>query len=203
MAGHHGLELRFVASAARLEDCPRWDRVEAAFAGRSNAGKSSLLNAVGGGTALARVGRAPGQTRTLNFFVTGGALALVDLPGYGYARVSAVAAQGIAALLRCYLERRGNLGLLTVVMDARRPLAQEERLLIELAARRGIELVLAATKFDRLSTAERAQAERRFSAAGLRPVFCSVKTGIGVEEIRRRILSAAPARRPPALCSRA
>ena len=78
----------FVTSAFALDGCPRWKRAEVALAGRSNVGKSSLLNALVGVKGLARTSKTPGRTRCLNFFAVGGTLALCDLPGFGYAKMS-------------------------------------------------------------------------------------------------------------------
>ena len=90
------LDAKFVSSAFALGDCPRWERVEIALAGRSNVGKSSLLNAITGNKGLARTSKTPGRTRCLNFFEVGTHLALVDLPGYGFAKMSRLDAEKIA-----------------------------------------------------------------------------------------------------------
>ncbi len=90
----------FVTSAFALDGCPRWKRAEVALAGRSNVGKSSLLNALAGVKGLARTSKTPGRTRALNFFSVNDTLALCDLPGFGYAKMSHDDAAKIASMMR-------------------------------------------------------------------------------------------------------
>src|SRR5271155_3931045 len=103
------LTARFVSSAPSLATCPRSDRLEIALAGRSNVGKSSLLNALTGVKGLARTSKTPGRTRSINFFEGPRRLTLVDLPGYGYAKMSRSDAAEITRLLFDYLAQRENL----------------------------------------------------------------------------------------------
>ena len=188
------LEAQFVSSALALADCPRWDCAEVALAGRSNVGKSSLLNALTGTRGLARTSKTPGRTRGLNFFAAGETLALVDLPGYGYAKMSHDEAAKLAALLRAYLENRRNLVALVMLVDARRGPQREELELAAMVRARGIELIVAATKCDKLRNSERAAAFERFTPLGLEPIMCSAKSGEKIDELRRRILARADAR---------
>ncbi len=178
------LEAQFVSSAFALADCPRWDCAEVAFAGRSNVGKSSLLNALTGTRGLAR----------LNFFAAGETLALVDLPGYGYAKMSHADAAKLAALLRAYLEKRPNLAALVMLVDARRGPQSDELELAAMARTRGIALIVAATKCDKLRNSERAAAISRFTPLGLEPIMCSAQSGEKIDELRHRILAHADAR---------
>ena len=97
------LEAQFISSAFALSDAPRWARVEVALAGRSNVGKSSLLNALAGAKGLARTSKTPGRTRCVNFFAVGTNLALVDLPGFGYAKMARTDAVKIAEAAFSYL----------------------------------------------------------------------------------------------------
>src|SRR5580700_11602931 len=102
------LDAQFITSAFSLEGCPRWDRAEVALAGRSNVGKSSLLNALTGVKGLARTSKTPGRTRCLNFFSVNDRLALCDLPGFGYAKMSHEDAAKIASMMAEYMQGRAN-----------------------------------------------------------------------------------------------
>ncbi|MBF6569683.1 MAG: ribosome biogenesis GTP-binding protein YsxC [Candidatus Binataceae bacterium] len=178
---------QFVTSAFNREGCPRWDRVEIAFAGRSNVGKSSLLNALTGKRGLARTSRTPGRTRSLNFFEAGETIALVDLPGYGYAAMSHDQAAGLANLLRDYLISRRNLVALAMLIDGRRGPEREELELAAMAAERGIDLIVIATKCDKLRAAKRAALPKLFAAVGGAPILCSAPDAEGIEQLRRVI----------------
>ncbi len=178
----------FVASAPTASDCPRWDRAEIAIAGRSNVGKSSLLNALVGERSLARTSRTPGRTQALNFFTLGESMAIVDLPGYGYARVPQAVANRIAVAMREYLARRRQLAALVLLVDSRRGPQAEERELADAARIRGIELIIAATKCDKLKRSERAAAIARFDARDGAPLLCSASSGEGIDELRRMLL---------------
>jgi GTP-binding protein len=185
------LDAQFAASAAALAECPRWDRIEVAIAGRSNVGKSSLLNALVGVEGLARTSKTPGRTRALNFFAVGEDLALVDLPGFGYAKMSHADAARIGALMSEYLERRRNLVAVLILIGARRGPEREELSLAAAVRRRGLALLVAATKSDKLRRSERAGATQRFKPLGIEPVWCSATDGQGIEELRRRLLRCA------------
>ncbi|HLK85094.1 MAG TPA: ribosome biogenesis GTP-binding protein YihA/YsxC [Candidatus Binataceae bacterium] len=185
------LDARFVTSAFEPGGYPLWDRAEVALAGRSNVGKSSMLNALAGAKNLARTSRTPGRTRALNFFAVGDHLAIVDLPGYGYARMPRSEAARVAAIMNQYLDRSERLTALVLLVDARRGPGCEE---LELAARmreRGTPVIAVATKCDKLRRAERADALARFKAMGVAPVLCSSVDGEGIDELRRRIVGCA------------
>ena len=189
------LDAKFISSAFALSDCPRWGRVEVALAGRSNVGKSSLLNAVTGSKGLARTSKTPGRTRCLNFFEAGANLALVDLPGYGFAKMSRADAAKIAGLLAEYLRERRQLVALVMLIDARRG---PERAEIDLAAAvrdRGLELIVVATKSDKIRNAERPEIPPRFAALATAPIMCSSFDGEGLDELRGRLLECARASR--------
>ena len=174
-----------------MGDCPRWERVEVALAGRSNVGKSSVLNAITGSKGLARTSKTPGRTRCLNFFETGANLALVDLPGYGFAKMSRADAVKIAGLLADYLRERRQLAALVMLIDARRGPEREELDLAAAVRERGLELIVAATKSDKIRNAERPEIPRRFAALATRPIMCSAFDGEGLGELRGRILDCA------------
>ena len=182
------LGAKFVSSAFAMGDCPKWERVEVALAGRSNVGKSSLLNALTGSKGLARTSKTPGRTRCLNFFEVGVNLALVDLPGYGFAKMSRTDAAKIAELLADYLRERRQLAALVMLIDARRGPEREELDLASAVRGRGLELIVAATKSDKIRNAERPEIPRRFAALATPPIMCSAFDGEGMGELRGRIL---------------
>lgn len=182
------LAASFVASAEELSSCPRWERTEVALAGRSNVGKSSLLNAIAANRRLARTSRTPGRTRALNFFALGQCLALVDLPGFGYAKMARDRAQALSRLLSDYLEGRANLAALLLLVDLRRGPERDEAELVRLARRRGLRLMIAATKADKLSSNEQRRALEGFTVLSAEVMPCSARTGSGIQELRRWIL---------------
>jgi GTP-binding protein len=183
------LDAQFVTSAFSVGECPRWDRAEIALAGRSNVGKSSILNALAAVKGLARVSKTPGRTRSINLFTLGDSVALADLPGYGYARMPQAEARRLGGAMREYLKGRKNLAGLVMLIDARRGPEREETELATLARARGLALVVVATKCDKLGRAERARALGALDALGAEAILCSAKTGEGIDELRRRVLS--------------
>jgi len=185
------LDAKFVSSAFALSDGPRWERAEVALAGRSNVGKSSLLNAITGSKGLARTSKTPGRTRCLNFFEVGTKLALVDLPGYGFAKMSRADAVKIAELLADYLRERRQLAALVMLIDARRGPEREELDLAAAVRDRGLELIVVATKSDKIRNAERPEIPRRFAALETPPIMCSTFDGEGLAVLRGRILDSA------------
>jgi GTP-binding protein len=189
------LDAKFISSAFALGDCPRWGRVEVALAGRSNVGKSSLLNAITGTKGLARTSKTPGRTRCLNFFEAGANLALVDLPGYGFAKMSRADAAKIAGLLAEYLRERRQLVVLVMLIDARRGPEREEIDLAATVREREVELIVVATKSDKIRNNERPEIPRRFAGLAAPPIMCSSFDGQGLDELRGRILECARASR--------
>jgi GTP-binding protein len=184
---------QFLRSTTTLGEYPHWDRAEIALAGRSNVGKSSLLNALTETHGLARTSKTPGRTRALNFFGLGERLALVDLPGFGYAKMSRAEAAVISNLMRDYLTRREMLAGLVLLIDARRGPGEEERALLAMSENREalppLATVVAATKCDKLRRSERAAALQRFAEHGIDPILCSSESGEGLEQLRRRIIA--------------
>ena len=179
----------FVGSATSPRDFPRDRRPEIAFAGRSNVGKSSLLNRLLGRRKLARVSKTPGRTQTINFFrINGGAFYFVDLPGYGYAKVSERMRRSWAAMVEGYLRDREMLRAVVMIVDARHPptpLDQELRAWL-CAAR--IPHVAVLTKADKVSRGGRRRS-REIAAAALKMrdpeqvLFFSAVTGEGEREL--------------------
>ena len=179
----------FAGSASALINCPRWDRIEIAIVGRSNVGKSSLLNALTAQRGLARTSRTPGRTQAINFFTMGDAIALVDLPGYGYAKMPQALATQLAAAMREFLSERTNLAGLILLVDARRGPQREEIELAAAARERGLTLFIAATKGDKLKRSERAAAMAKMSKFEAEAILCSAQSGEGIDILRKRILA--------------
>jgi GTP-binding protein len=173
----------FLAAAGRAADLPPPGPPELAFAGRSNVGKSSAINALLGRKGLARTSKTPGRTQTINFYELGGGARLVDLPGYGYARVPQALRERWKALVEAYLSKRNSLAGVVVLMDARRPLTPLDRQLLDWLGS-ACRLVLL-TKADKLSRVEQAAALQETSAALKSEVrLFSSTTRLGVEECR-------------------
>jgi GTP-binding protein len=149
---------RYLDSIHNLPQLPPDAGIEVAIAGRSNAGKSSLINRICDQKSLARTSRTPGRTRQLVFFQLDPLRHVVDLPGYGYAKVSGDLRQHWQGLIQTYLERRQALAGLIIVMDIRHPLKDSDKELVEWAAARGLPQHLVLTKADKLGRSRQAQA---------------------------------------------
>ena len=158
-------ECDFVAGADNTEALPQPSLPEVAFAGRSNAGKSSLINALTGRNALARVSNTPGRTRQINFFDLGHALMLADLPGYGYARASKEMTGQWQRLIFDYLRGRTSLRRVVLLIDARRGVMETDREAMGLLDEAAVSYVVTLTKIDALKPAERDEALVRCRAA--------------------------------------
>ena len=182
--------LRFLTSAARIEQLPAEDLPELAFAGRSNVGKSSAINALARRRRLAFFSKPPGRTQTINFFELGGRGRLVDLPGYGFARTPRALRAEWDRLVGGFLARRGTLAGVVVLMDARRPFTPQDGLLLDWLRPAGRRLLVLLSKCDKLSRQERAAtlkaARVRLAATdpGAEVRLFSSQSGEGVEEAR-------------------
>lgn len=142
---------RFLVSASRLDECPPDIGAEVAFAGRSNAGKSSALNAITVNGKLARTSKTPGRTRLINFFsLNREQCRLVDLPGYGYAKVSRDMKDDWQQHLGHYLNDRRCLRGLVLVMDIRHPLTDFDQMMVQWCEHNNLPLMILATKADKL-----------------------------------------------------
>lgn len=145
----------FIAGAATLDSLPEFTHPEIAFAGRSNVGKSSLVNALVGHKALARTSQNPGATKQLNFFLLGETLMLVDMPGYGYAKVSKGQKGQWDKLIRRYLAGRPNLKRVCLLIDARRGVMDVDREHMQILNEAAVTFVVVATKVDAIKASER------------------------------------------------
>jgi GTP-binding protein len=166
-----------------------------AFLGRSNVGKSRLLNALAGVRNLARVSATPGRTRLVNFFRAGDELYLVDLPGYGYARVAEAERRSWERLAASYLVGRPALALCVFLVDARHEPSEGDELLRAFLDHHGLPYVVVATKADKLGRGELGRRTRSLAegiARNARGVIAaSAVTGAGVPELWRQIREAA------------
>jgi GTP-binding protein len=194
---------RFITSAARPADFPPPTLPEIAVVGRSNVGKSSLINALVGQDGLARTSRTPGRTRLVNWFEIGSQppFFLVDLPGYGYAEVSRATRESWRPLIETYLEDRASLAGVLLLVDIRRNAEDEELDFVPWLAQRETPLVVALTKADKLPKNKRALAAARAKQQlGLRrePVCVSTLSGDGIDPLFRALLALVAPRPKPA-----
>lgn len=184
-------QVEFVSSATSPSHYPEGDRPEVAFAGRSNVGKSSLLNALLERKKLARTSKTPGRTRLINFFNVNDALYLVDLPGYGYAKVSKSERASWGKMLERYVRGRENLRAIAVLLDIRREPSEDDRMLLEGIASLGLGAIVVLTKSDKLSKSQRFSRSAKLARAlglGQRDVICfSSVTGEGRQDLWRAI----------------
>ncbi|MDQ1238457.1 MAG: GTP-binding protein [Thermodesulfobacteriota bacterium] len=141
----------FLTAAERQDGYPRGGLREIAFAGRSNVGKSSMINSLLGRKNLVRTSKTPGRTRKLNFFLINAQFIFVDLPGYGYAAVSQTERESWGSMVQTYLESRKELGGVVVILDARHAFMESDRNLIEYLSHRSIRFLVACTKVDKLT----------------------------------------------------
>ncbi len=155
----------FYKSVTRLEDLPKDNFPEIAFAGRSNVGKSSLLNTLMGHKGLARTSATPGKTREINFFIINSKFYFVDLPGYGYAKVSKSLKAKWAGLLEDYLKDRQNLKLVALLIDARHPTTSLDLEMQEFLSFYGRHLAIVRTKTDKLNQSMQSKAKKETERA--------------------------------------
>jgi GTP-binding protein len=190
-------EVVFLMGAATVAGLPPPDLPEAAFAGRSNVGKSSLINAVAGQGHLARASNEPGRTREVNFFLADGRLRLVDLPGYGFARAARAEARKFQNLGRAYLRGRPNLKRAYLLIDARHGLKAVDAEAMDAFDQAAVSYQVVLTKADKLKPAEiEAVTGRTAAAVAKRPaafprvLATSAETGLGLPELRAEIAEA-------------
>jgi GTP-binding protein len=191
----HKPRVEFTISAAAAGQFPRDGLPEVAFLGRSNVGKSSLLNALAGASNLARVSSQPGRTRLVNFFRVDDELYLADLPGYGYAAVSHATRDDWKKLVTSYLVDRAPLALCVFLVDARHEPMEADRVLHAFLHEQGLPFVVAATKADKLgrgALAQRLRAlEKAFGPGAEAVMAVSAETKQGVPELWHAVRAAA------------
>lgn len=184
-------QVDFLKGVVALDGLPPADRVEVAFAGRSNVGKSTLINALTGRRALARTSNTPGRTQEINFFTVGASHYLVDLPGYGFARAPVAVVARWQALLRSYLSGRANLRRAFVLVDMRHGVKEVDHEVMDLLDRSAVPFQLVLTKADKPDPAAREQvlaqvqsALARHPAAFPEVVVTSSEKGHGITTLR-------------------
>jgi len=190
----------FMMGAVAMDGLPPADLPEVAFAGRSNVGKSSLINAVTGRTHLARASTAPGRTREINFFVADETLRLVDLPGYGFAKVSRETKNKFQNLGRAYLRGRPNLKRAYLLIDSRHGLKDVDLEAMEAFDLAAVSYQIVLTKADKLKprdivqvSAETLRKIAKRPAAFPRVLATSSEKGLGIPELRAEIVAACAA----------
>jgi len=182
------LSVEFITSAARPSDFPQPDLPEVAAVGRSNVGKSSLLNRLTGAKRMAFVSKTPGRTQLVNFFRIGAEMALVDLPGYGFAKVPASVRRHWEELVTGYLFERETLRLALLLVDIRREPMESDIQVRDLLVHNGVAHAVVATKADKLSKSrvrqQRAKLDRIYGAEGKVPLITfSAVTNEGRNEL--------------------
>jgi GTP-binding protein len=191
----------FVKGVVRIADLPNDGTPEIAFAGRSNVGKSSLINALTGRTSLARVSVTPGRTRELNFFTLGkdGAFYLVDMPGYGYAKASKAQVKGWTRLIGDYLRGRRELKRVFLLIDARHGIKDNDKETMKLLDEAAVSYQVVLTKADKPKASELAAIQEKVAAelskhpaAYPQLIATSARFGSGIPELRAAVASLPP-----------
>ena len=181
------LSAEFVKSATKPSEYPPGNLPEVAIAGKSNVGKSSLINTLVNRKNLARTSSQPGRTQTINFFRVNEKLSLVDLPGYGFAKAPLEVRKAWKPMVETYLQTRKAIRLVILILDARRGLSPDDTTLLDWLDYHDLPALIVLTKADKLSQFERARQKKGLAATPLmegRPLlFFSALTGEGKEEM--------------------
>ena len=181
---------RYEASYGTIAQLPKPTTPEVSFVGRSNVGKSSLLNRLLGRKQLARVSSVPGKTANINFFDVDG-VKFVDLPGYGYAKVSHTEKQRWADLIGGYFEQERSFNLVISLVDIRHEAQKLDLQMVDFLTEAELPFVVALTKADKITRNKQSQAaaalRSSFGLAQEQSIITSSETGLGIDELRRRI----------------
>lgn len=178
----------FIKSGVETSDYPNHSMVEIAFVGRSNVGKSSLLNAILNKD-LARVSATPGKTQLINFFSKEDKYCLVDLPGFGYAKRSTQEHKSWQSMIEAYLSTRENLKAVLLLVDSRRDIDAMEEDLIEFLNYHQIPFILVITKADKFKKSEMPEVLKKFSQYNIQKFFVSSEKGTGILELEKYIFN--------------
>jgi len=187
----HVKSAEFITSAVKPDQYPEARLPEIAFAGRSNVGKSSLINTLVNRKRLVKTSSTPGRTQLINFFIINQAFHLVDLPGYGYARVPAAVKKNWGPMIESYLQNRASLQAVTLIMDIRRTPQAEERNFIDWLHMHHIPVIPVLTKADKLSKNKQNKQVQLITAAleinGEALTLFSAKSRLGKDQLWKRI----------------
>jgi len=190
--------VEFIMGAVKLDTLPAANRPEVAFAGRSNVGKSSLVNALTGRKTLARTSNTPGRTQELNYFRAGEPMGLpmylVDLPGYGYAKIERTRVERWTSLVKTFLKGRPTLRRVMLLIDSRHGLKENDREIMKMLDVAAVNYQIVLTKLDKLTTPERAAIIEKTTNDAKTFIAChpvvlatSSEKGWGIEEVRAEI----------------
>ena len=191
---------QFLYGATSVAACPQDGLPEVAFAGRSNAGKSSTLNRLAGRRQLARTSKTPGRTQLINLFAVGAAGRLADLPGYGYAQAPKAQREAWQRAVREYLSHRENLAAVVLVMDCRHALQTADQDVVAVADRRGVPLLALLNKADKVGRGQQAAVYRTVAAAlpaSASALLFSAVAGTGLAELASFVARHLHTRPPP------